>query len=521
MDAAVGALAADTIPAVNVDVSPDASRHSGAGGDRPTGSRSGQLTLSPTAVLIALTFVAAALRFATLNVQSIWLDESATLLLVHRGFSGMLSHLSESESSPPLYYVLVWAWAKVFGAGPIGFRSFSALVGTVTVPVMYLAGRNVSTRVGLWAAALATFNPAMFYYSQEARCYGLLILFSAAALVLWQRSMEDPSRRNLALWSLLSILALLTHYFAVFLFVPETLMLWRRAGVRRTLAPAAAVVAVGLALVPLALSQHSNTGKTEWIEANSLVSRIGETAKEFLVGVYGPLEILTAFLCALLALAAAVGLIRHARARERSAAADLTIVAVIALALPLLTAASHAIDVFDGRNVIEIWAPAAVLLAIALGGAHAGRLTPLLGVGLCAISLAVIAVSDLVPGYRRDDWRGVASTLAVAPASGRLIVSEQNGSLPLSIYLPSAPVKVSSQAYTGELDIVALRQRRTGRSPLAPAPATKAPPGFRLAAVHRTETYAVSEFVAAPPALVRVKAVQALLGAPVEVSQQR
>lgn len=72
--------------------------------------------------MIALTLGAAALRFATLNVQSIWLDESATMVLVRRGFSGMLSHLSSSESAPPLYYILVWAWTKLFGAGPLGFR---------------------------------------------------------------------------------------------------------------------------------------------------------------------------------------------------------------------------------------------------------------------------------------------------------------------------------------------------------------------------------------------------------------
>jgi mannosyltransferase len=511
---------ADTISVVSVEVSPDAGRPQAGAGRQRSGSPLKLASSSPKAVLIALVAAAAALRFGTLNVQSIWLDESATLLLVHRGFSGMLSHLSESESSPPLYYVLVWAWAKVFGAGPLGFRSLSALVGTLTVPVMYLAGRSVSTRVGLWAAALAAFNPAMFYYSQEARCYGLLILFSAGALVLWQRSLKDPSARNLWLWALLSALALLTHYFAVFLFVPETLMLIRRLDLRRTLAPAGAVALVGLALAPLAASQHSAAGKTEWIEANSLVSRIGETGKEFLVGVYGPLEILTALLCALLALAAMARLVRRAPQRERGAARDLTIVAGVAMALPLLAAASHAIDVFDGRNVIEIWAPAAVVLAIGLGGTRAGRTGTALGVGLCAISLAVIASSDLIPGYRRDDWRGAARALSAAPVGGRLIVTEPNGSAPLSIYLPSAPVKVRSSGSTREVDFVVLRQRRTGRSPLAPTPPTKPPSGFRLAGVRKTETYAVSRFLAERTTAVSVKALEATAGTQLEVSAQ-
>ena len=196
-----------------------------------------QAAINPLWIVVALTVLAAGLRFGTLDVQSAWLDESATITLVHRGLRGMLSHLSSSESAPPLYYVLVWAWTKVFGSSVVGFRSLSALIGTITIPVMYAAGREVSSRVGLWLAALATVSPIMFYYSQEARCYALLILFSAAAIVYWQRAMRAPDGRALALWSTMSVLALLTHYFAVFLFAPEAILLLRQIGLRRMRAP--------------------------------------------------------------------------------------------------------------------------------------------------------------------------------------------------------------------------------------------------------------------------------------------
>ncbi len=250
-------------------VSPPARR----GGHEGQGSRTRLLDAlrdsRAAQIVLALTVAAAVLRFATLDVQSIWLDESATLLLVHRGFSGMLSHLATSESTPPLYYVLVWAWTKVFGAGVVGFRSFSALVGTLTVPVLYLAGRSVSQRVGVWTAALAAFNPAMYYYSQEARAYGLLIFFCAVAFVCWQQALADPSGRRLGLWAVASVLALLTHYFAVFLFLPEAVILARRVGWRRMLAPVGAVALAGVALLPLAAKQRSG-GQANWIEAASL-----------------------------------------------------------------------------------------------------------------------------------------------------------------------------------------------------------------------------------------------------------
>ena len=348
-------------------------------------------------IVIALTVIGGAMRFATLNVQSLWLDESATIILVHRSFGGMLSHLSSSESAPPLYYTLAWLWTKVFGTGAIGFRSLSALAGTLTIPVVYACGREISERVGLWAAALATFSPAMYYYSQEARAYALLVLFCALAFLCWQRALRIGDGRSLAWWAGTSALAVLTHYFAVFLFVPEALILIRRMGLRRVWAPIGAVCVVGLALAPLAISQRSD-GKAKWIEESSLLSRIAETVKQFLVGLYGPAEIATAVVMGLLGLATLALVLTRANRAERDGARDAAIVAGVGLGLPLLLAAAHAIDVFDGRNVIAAWIPYVVVLAVGAGAARAGRAGPALGAAMCVVGIGVITRHEPAAG---------------------------------------------------------------------------------------------------------------------------
>jgi mannosyltransferase len=468
--------------------------------------------LGPTEIVLGLTLLGAILRFASLNVQSVWLDESATMILVHRGFSGMLSHLSSSESTPPLYYILVWAWTKLFGAGPIGFRSFSALVGTLTIPVLYAAGREISVRVGLWACALAVVNPAMYYYSQEARAYGLLILFCAGAFVLWQRALREPNRRNLAWWGAVSVLALLTHYFAAFLFIPEAILLVRRLGWRRVWAPIGAVAIAGIALAPLALSQRSD-GKASWIEEASLGSRASETVKQFLVGLYGPLEIVTAVLAALLAAGAIALLLARGEQGERAGARDAAIIGATGVLLPLALAASHLVDVFDGRNVIAAWVPFAVLVAAGLGLRRAPRAGALLGVALCALSLAVIVAIIALPAYQRDDWRGVAQ--AIPTTSGaRVIVAERYSSAPLSIYLSGLRRIPGASVSTDELDFAGLRIKRTGSSPLPAIVPTKAPPGFHLAEVRRGEAFAVSRFVAPHAVRVSLAALRGVLGEP-------
>ena len=42
----------------------------------------------------------------------------------------MLHSVRVDETTPPLYFVVAWLWAKLFGAGEIGLRSLSAALGT-------------------------------------------------------------------------------------------------------------------------------------------------------------------------------------------------------------------------------------------------------------------------------------------------------------------------------------------------------------------------------------------------------
>nr|MDQ3936735.1 glycosyltransferase family 39 protein [Actinomycetota bacterium] len=147
----------------------------------------------------ALTLGAAALRFATLDVQSLSGDEGVTSALLRMGFGDMLSTIPDTESTPPLYYVLAWLWTQVFGHGEVGMRSLSAVFGTATVPAAWAAGRALaSSRVGVAGAALAAVSPLLVWYSQEARSYALLVLLATVSLWLAARAVERGGGRRLA-----------------------------------------------------------------------------------------------------------------------------------------------------------------------------------------------------------------------------------------------------------------------------------------------------------------------------------
>jgi mannosyltransferase len=464
-------------------------------------------------VVVALTVAGAALRFGTIDVQSIWGDEAITIAVVHRSFGSMLSHLSSSESAPPLYYTLAWLWTKVFGTGPIGFRTLSALAGTLTIPVVWACGREISDRVGGWAAALAVVSPAMYYYSQEARAYALLILFCALAFLFFERALSRRDARSLAWWAGFSALALLTHYFAAFLFIPEAVILARALGRRRAALACAPVVIVGIALLPLAIDQR-DSGKAKWIEESSLISRTGETVKQFLVGLYGPGQIGTAALSGLLALGALWIVLKRARGSERDRARDAAIVAGVGVALPLLLAAAHLIDVFDGRNVIAAWVPFAVLIAIGLGCARAGRAGAAIGTALCAIGLGVILATNLLPGYQRDDWRGAAQALPKNAPAPRVIVAERYGGSPLSIYLGPLRQTTATNVIAREIVFPTLRTRHTAGAPYPPYLQLRPPRGFRLVSVRKSEAFAVTRFLAPRQTTVAARELVRLSGDP-------
>src|SRR6266480_5712931 len=223
------------------------------------------LGYSDLALLAAIVAVAAAVRFLGLGHQSFDSGETVTAARVlHPGYAATFDAYSTIERSGPLYYTLAWGWAKLFGTGEIALRSLSAILGTGTVAIAFLIGRELfSRRAALLAAALCALCPDLVWYSQEARSYPLFIFLGAAGLYFFIRALRAPSRRTLAAWAVCSGLGLATHYFSAFAVIPEALWLIsaNRKAPKAALAAVGAVGLVGLALLPLAIHQEGS-GRT-------------------------------------------------------------------------------------------------------------------------------------------------------------------------------------------------------------------------------------------------------------------
>jgi mannosyltransferase len=413
----------------------------------------------PTEVwaIAAFTVAAAALRFATLGTQSYWLDEATTAHEVGLSFGALLHQVRINETTPPLYFIVAWVWAKLFGTGAVGLRSLSALAGTAAVPVTYLAGRElVSRRAGLLAALFAAVNPFMIWYSQEARSYMLFGLFCGASVLFCARAWRRGTARDVWLWALCSALAIATHFFAAFLVVPEALWLLYAVRGRAVVWACGAIAIVQLAILPLAISDTSHP--LGWIQAFPLSTRLQQIPVDLGLsslyqssivndGLLGA-AVLAAFLVALLVIGGG--------AEERRGAAFAGALAACVILVPIVIAELGR-DYVVPRNFMPAWIP----LAIVLGSACTVPRARFAGATIAAaVLIGFVWAGIRIDGdaqYQRPDWRGVAAALGRAPAR-RAIVAYDGGYAtgPLAIYLPGvpwarpgpAPVRVS------EVDVV-------------------------------------------------------------------
>jgi mannosyltransferase len=444
-------------------------------------------------LLAGATAVGALLRFATLGSQSYWFDEAQAAHELHLSFGSMVSSMVVHETNPPLYFVVGWLWARVFGTGEVGLRSLSALVGTAVIPIAYLCGRElVSRRAGLVAAAFAALSPFMIWYSQEAREYMLLAALCGLSLLYFARAWRDPSGRNIALWAVFSALAVLTHFFAGFLIAPEGL--WLLYVIRnRTIAYAAgAVAAVQLALVPLLVSQAGNT-LLGFITGTRLTTRVQQVPVAFGLGnLYeSPAARYGLLGAAILAGAVIVLLVIGSDSRQLRGAAAAAALAAVVLLLPLALALVGE-DYYIPRALMPAWIPLAVVVAAACTAPRARAAGAVLGLILLgSFVYAQIKVNDS-PQYQRPDWRGVARALGT-PSGTRAIVA-YGGSLatdPLATYLPRVPWTESGNGAVtvGEVDVVGYRWQTPGR----PLPA-----GARLISTKPVDDFIVARFSLEP-----------------------
>ena len=125
-----------------------------------------------------------------------------------------------SDTSPPLYYLLLNLWSRGFGTGDAALRMFSVWWAVLALPPLWLLGRELGGRGAAWSACLLfSFSPVACFYSTDGRMYSLVWCLGLALAWLTLRLAAGGRRWDAALWVLAGAAGLLTHYFFAFVWL--------------------------------------------------------------------------------------------------------------------------------------------------------------------------------------------------------------------------------------------------------------------------------------------------------------
>lgn len=152
-------------------------------------------------VLVGLTAAGLAVRLA--SFRPLWLNEAAAARLVDGSFSSMFSGGLSGDAHPPLHLVLAWMSQRAFGDSVLALRLPSLLAGTLLVPLLYLAGKQMyGRRTAVVAAAFGALAPPLVWFSTEAGVSAISGLLAVASVLGAHRAVR---RGRVSDWVLLGL----------------------------------------------------------------------------------------------------------------------------------------------------------------------------------------------------------------------------------------------------------------------------------------------------------------------------
>lgn len=420
------------------------------------------LTTWQRLALVSGLLVGFALRLFQLGGESLWYDETVSVVLARKSIPDLLAHTA-GDIHPPGYYLLLhwWqAWVSPTLTHGLEFLfAWPSLVcGVLMIALLFALGRRLleptTAVIGIWLAAL---NPFHIWYSQEVRMYtlgALLGLLALWAVIKW-RATAQAGWRWLALYAVAGASGLYTLYYFLFVLVALNLIVLLELGfpLRRAPFRINRWLQWGLAQVAILLLWSPWVGifwrqatdppvppwRVAWESGAAVLAAVSEGVSALLMGqsAPNPTSALWLLVVTILLLFALHGYANQSRLRASLLRLWLYLLVPTAL-LYLLTYFST--PLYHVRYLFTYAPP--LLLLVAAGLTAVGRRQPWLAVVIGGALLAINGMSLqrfwFDPLYRSDDHRAAVAQLAKEWRPGDLILVNAGWVYPvLETYWPT------------------------------------------------------------------------------------
>jgi mannosyltransferase len=169
-----------------------------------------------------ITILGATLRFYKLGAWSFWIDEIYTINHARAHYSNLallMENIPPERNWVPISVILAAQALNVLGVTEWSARLVSALIGIVSIPVLYLPTRRIfGNQVALIASLLLAVSTWHIFWSQNARFYTSLLLFYSLVFMDFYSGLERNKPGYFITFSFLLYLAVSERLTAFFIF---------------------------------------------------------------------------------------------------------------------------------------------------------------------------------------------------------------------------------------------------------------------------------------------------------------
>ncbi|HUO04993.1 MAG TPA: glycosyltransferase family 39 protein [Candidatus Binataceae bacterium] len=199
----------------------------------------------------------------------------------------------------PIYELMLHGWMNLFGPSLAAMRSMSALLGTISILLVYWVAMELFAKpiddgdarlTAAFAALLFAANIVTIKYSRETRMYPVMLAAILAQVACFLRAWRSGGVINFLAIAALTLVAVAANFSSLLVPIAEGLWLildlvrigWRFSDsrARRTWMLVLALAAPGCVLAPMLISSFSATsvatkgGYIQWIKPPSLFAPI-------------------------------------------------------------------------------------------------------------------------------------------------------------------------------------------------------------------------------------------------------
>jgi mannosyltransferase len=176
-------------------------------------------------LVVAILLIGFSLRVYDLGTESLWIDEGTSIQLARLSLPQIIENRSQSVN-PPLYFIVLHYWVRLFGESEFSIRLPSVVFGSLALVMIYRLGDLIfGKKVGTLSCLLLAISVFHISYSQEARGYSLMGLLALISMFFFIKLLVRANFAFLIGYVFSSSLLMYNHFFGLLIIVAQNIYL--------------------------------------------------------------------------------------------------------------------------------------------------------------------------------------------------------------------------------------------------------------------------------------------------------